>query len=205
MQQNRNSEQGSFPMKETLTFIGVIITAYIGYLGIRSQTEIPIRATQTKEAKQTMSPQMPSITSSNNSIESITTIEVSSISTPTFITVNTLVPTSTPNNFLHQNGSVSLGWFNQWDFSTNTTPIKINVKLDKPPSHCEITVHVWDRDAKQTIFEQSITSTETNFLAYVTTVAPYGNYTALVGVPDPNTYSICDESKIYSFEITISP
>ena len=41
----------SFPWKEFLAFLGVVVAAYIGFLGIRSQITIPIQATQTAEAK----------------------------------------------------------------------------------------------------------------------------------------------------------
>jgi hypothetical protein len=40
-----------FPWKELLSFLGVVLVAYLGYLGIRSQIQIPIQATQTAEAK----------------------------------------------------------------------------------------------------------------------------------------------------------
>ena len=40
-----------FSWKELFPFLGVIIVAYFGYLGIRTQTETPIQATQTAEAK----------------------------------------------------------------------------------------------------------------------------------------------------------
>ena len=46
--------ESNFPWKEVLTLLGVIIAAYIGYLGVRSQIEIPIQATQTAEAKLTL-------------------------------------------------------------------------------------------------------------------------------------------------------
>jgi hypothetical protein len=45
--------ESDFPWKEVLAFLGVIIAAYIGYIGIRAQIEIPIHATQTAEAKPT--------------------------------------------------------------------------------------------------------------------------------------------------------
>jgi hypothetical protein len=41
----------NFPWKEVLGFLTAIFTAYIGYLGLRAQAEIPIQATQTAEAK----------------------------------------------------------------------------------------------------------------------------------------------------------
>lgn len=49
--------ENNFPWKEILAFLGVIIAAYIGYLGIRLQIEIPIQATQTAEAKLTLAAQ----------------------------------------------------------------------------------------------------------------------------------------------------
>ena len=51
MSQNKKPTTNAFPWKEILGFFGVVIAAYIGYLGIRSQTEIPIHATQTAESK----------------------------------------------------------------------------------------------------------------------------------------------------------
>jgi hypothetical protein len=53
MGQTEKNSSSSFPWKELFTFLGVIIAAYVGYLGIRSQTEIPIQATQTAEARLT--------------------------------------------------------------------------------------------------------------------------------------------------------
>ncbi len=53
-QNNNPSPTSTFPWKELLAFLGVILAAYIGYLGIRSQIEIPIQATQTAEAKLTL-------------------------------------------------------------------------------------------------------------------------------------------------------
>lgn len=52
-QSDKTSSTGGFPWKEILVFLGVLITAYFGYLGIRSQIEIPIHATQTAEARLT--------------------------------------------------------------------------------------------------------------------------------------------------------
>jgi hypothetical protein len=43
--------ESRFPWKEILALLGVIVAAYIGYLGVRSQIEIPIQATQTAEAR----------------------------------------------------------------------------------------------------------------------------------------------------------
>jgi hypothetical protein len=57
MGQNEKTSSSTFPWKEILAFLGVIIAAYIGYLGIRSQIEIPIQATQTAEAKLTLAAQ----------------------------------------------------------------------------------------------------------------------------------------------------
>ena len=64
------SSTHSMPWKELLSFIGVVLVAYLGYLGIRSQTEIPIQATQTAEAKLTLAAQVPNsliITASSTS------------------------------------------------------------------------------------------------------------------------------------------
>jgi len=56
-QNDKTSSTSVFPWKEFLAFLGVILAAYIGYLGIRSQIEIPIQATQTAEARLTLSAQ----------------------------------------------------------------------------------------------------------------------------------------------------
>jgi hypothetical protein len=63
-QSDKTSPAGSFPWKEILVFLGVLITAYFGYLGIRSQIEIPIHATQTAEARLTEIASMSSMTPS---------------------------------------------------------------------------------------------------------------------------------------------
>jgi hypothetical protein len=194
MGQHTNTPSSSFPWKELLTLLGVVITAYIGYLGIRSQTELPIQATQTAQARKITDPQIISTTPSGNSNETI----------PTFTPTNTLVPTPTPKIFLHQYGSISLGWGNQWNFSTDTSPIRINVKLNKPPNTCQIEVALVDRDSKKVSFRESILYSESNYFSYVT-VTPYGNYTVVVSVSKPNSKPNCPESEKYSFEITISP
>ena len=43
----QNTPTNSFPWKEIIGFLGVILAAYIGYLGALAQIEIPIQATQT--------------------------------------------------------------------------------------------------------------------------------------------------------------
>lgn len=52
-QSDKTPPTGAFPWKEILGFLGVVLAAYLGYLGIRSQNEIPIRATQTAQAELT--------------------------------------------------------------------------------------------------------------------------------------------------------
>jgi hypothetical protein len=89
MRRNKKASSSSFPWKEFLTFLGVIIAAYFGYLGMRSQAEIPIKATQTAEAKQTAAAQLFGITPSSNSIDTTPTIET--------ITVSQI--TETPSNY----------------------------------------------------------------------------------------------------------
>lgn len=75
------SPEKSFPWKEILTLLGVALTAYFGYLGIRASIEIPIRATQTAEQKATAISQNSTIPASTNSlIESSPTL--SQLSTP---------------------------------------------------------------------------------------------------------------------------
>lgn len=59
MGQNDKSTSGTFLWKEILSFLGVVLAAYIGYLGIRSQTELPIQATQAAEARLTIAAQTP--------------------------------------------------------------------------------------------------------------------------------------------------
>ncbi len=75
MGQTEKSSSSSFPWKEFFTFLGVIAAAYIGYLGIRSQIEIPLQATQTAEAKTTL---------------------ISSSQTPQAIIPTTIPPSFTP-------------------------------------------------------------------------------------------------------------
>lgn len=56
-QSEKPPSTNSIPWKELLSFIGVVLVAYLGYLGVRSQTEIPLQATQTAEAKLTLAAQ----------------------------------------------------------------------------------------------------------------------------------------------------
>jgi hypothetical protein len=51
MSKKNKPSSTSLPWKELLAFLGMIIVAYLGYLGIRTQIETPIQATQTAEAK----------------------------------------------------------------------------------------------------------------------------------------------------------
>jgi hypothetical protein len=75
--------ESNFPWKELLTFLGIIIAAYIGYLGVRSQIEIPIQATQTAEAKLTFVSPITSTTSVlPEQSDTLTPPESASLSTP---------------------------------------------------------------------------------------------------------------------------
>lgn len=62
-QSEKTPPAGAFPWKEILGFLGVVLAAYLGYLGIRSQNEIPIRATQTAQAELTALANMPNTAS----------------------------------------------------------------------------------------------------------------------------------------------
>ena len=53
MGHNETPARNAFPWKEFLGFLGVVLAAYIGYLGVHSQIVIPIQATQTAEARLT--------------------------------------------------------------------------------------------------------------------------------------------------------
>ncbi len=68
MGQNERATSNAFPWKEILGFLGVALAAYIGYLGLRSQIEIPIQATQTAEAKLTSVAQIPVTSLQSNQI-----------------------------------------------------------------------------------------------------------------------------------------
>ncbi len=61
-QRSKASSKSEFPWKEILSFLGVVLVAYFGYLGIRSQNEIPIQATQTAEARLTQIASQPTNT-----------------------------------------------------------------------------------------------------------------------------------------------
>lgn len=50
MDKDEKTNGRSVPWKEILAFLGVVLVAYIGYLGTRSQVEIPIQTTQTAES-----------------------------------------------------------------------------------------------------------------------------------------------------------
>ncbi len=49
MSQNDKQSSKDLPWKEILAFLGTVLVAYLGYLGIRSQIEIPIQYTQTAQ------------------------------------------------------------------------------------------------------------------------------------------------------------
>jgi len=91
MSDNKNSASNSFPWTAFFGFLGVVITAYIGYLGIRAPIIIPIQTTQTAvaEAKQTAAAQLFGLTPSDNSIDVTPTSEIST----------TLQPTETPSGY----------------------------------------------------------------------------------------------------------
>ncbi|NOT06488.1 MAG: hypothetical protein HOP27_17995 [Anaerolineales bacterium] len=84
---DNNSPTSSFPWAAFFGFLGVVIAAYIGYLGIRAPIEIPIHATQTAvaEAKQTAAAQLFGLTPSDNSIETTPTPEIPTSLQPTEI------------------------------------------------------------------------------------------------------------------------
>lgn len=84
-QNDKTSSVSTFPWKEFLAFLGVILAAYIGYLGIRSQIEIPIKATQTAEAKLTLIAQVPE---GNNATP--TPVQILSTSTPIQVSSDTI-------------------------------------------------------------------------------------------------------------------
>jgi len=101
-QSEKSSSKSAIPWKEILSFTGMLLAAYIGYLGIRSQIEIPIRATQTAEAKLTSVAQtavqptstdfpVPTPTTTNNKASLQPPIEPTASPSPT----NTTAPSST--------------------------------------------------------------------------------------------------------------
>ena len=90
MSQNDKPSAKSFPWKEVLTFLGVAITAYLGYLGVRSTIEIPIQATQTAEARQTAAAKLYGLTPSGEETPDVT---------PTVETEAVPQVTETPSNY----------------------------------------------------------------------------------------------------------
>lgn len=68
MSQKKKSSTNRIPWTGILLFLGTVLSAYIGYLSNRSQVEIPIKATQTAEARPTLathpvvSPELSSVT-----------------------------------------------------------------------------------------------------------------------------------------------
>ncbi len=60
----KKPDSSTFPWKEILGFLGVILVAYISYLGNRTSAEIPIHATQTAEAKLTLVAQTNAVSNS---------------------------------------------------------------------------------------------------------------------------------------------
>jgi hypothetical protein len=63
MEQNEKPSQVSLSVWQMLfTFAGTVIVAYLGYLGVRTQIETPIHATQTAEARPTPIPPTATVT-----------------------------------------------------------------------------------------------------------------------------------------------
>ena len=101
-QSEKNSAASVFSWKDVFPFLGALIAAYIGYLGIRSQIEIPIQATQTAEARLTevsgiFSMTQFAIAPSETLLPSPTYTETSTPTfTPTITSSPTLPPSQTP-------------------------------------------------------------------------------------------------------------
>lgn len=83
-QSDKSSSTNTFPWKEILAFLGTVLVAYFGYLGARSQIEIPIHATQTAEAKLT-------------SVAQKTPESTSAVQPPSISITATLIPQSLNN------------------------------------------------------------------------------------------------------------
>jgi hypothetical protein len=100
MGQHTNAPSSSFPWAAVLSFLGVVIAAYIGYLSTRSQPEVPAEPTKPAEPTRpaeviiSLTPQVISITPENDSIstEAVATTIASTL-IPTTI-APTLIPTT---------------------------------------------------------------------------------------------------------------
>jgi hypothetical protein len=107
-QNDKTSSTSTFAWKEILAFLGVVLVAYFGYLGVRIQIEAPIHATQTAESRLTLIPQtQPALTDVPQIISTATLAQtennlngVLSVRLPTLEEINNGIPTSiwTENN-----------------------------------------------------------------------------------------------------------
>jgi hypothetical protein len=97
MANSKKSDSRNFPVVPILTFLGVVTTAFFGYLGIISPKQIEIRATQTAEVRLTEAKftEAANLPPSNNLSETSVVTEI-----PTELPTNTLtdIPTNIPTS-----------------------------------------------------------------------------------------------------------
>ena len=98
MSQNEKSTH-NLPWKEFFGTLGIVLVAYIGYLGNRSQTEIPIQASQTAEAKLTLTAK--------------TNVTPDAIELPTVTSIATSAPTTIPTAIIST--VTNAGTYNYFD------------------------------------------------------------------------------------------
>jgi carbohydrate binding protein with CBM4/9 domain len=89
-----NDKTNTVPWKEILGLISAVLVACLTYLGIRSQIEIPIQATETADARLT---QLATGTAyQTSSIPTETAVSATPVSAPTYSPSPTVRPSSTP-------------------------------------------------------------------------------------------------------------
>lgn len=136
-QKDNAASNRSFPWKEVLTFLGVVIAAYLSYLGVRSTIEIPIQATQTAEARQTEGAQVYSLTPSDQDDPNVTSI-VEPVTTPQ--------RTDTPSNYVDPEIFIQdyFALLNQGRYEEAWSKLSNQFQLNRGPSGYEEYVAFWE-------------------------------------------------------------
>lgn len=158
MSQNDKVSNRSFPWKEVLTFLGVVIAAYLSYLGVRSTIEIPIQATQTAEARQTAGARLYGLTPSGEDV------------TPTVETITTPQFTETPSGYADPEIFIQdyFVLLNQQRYEEAWSKLSNEFQANRGPGGFDEYVAFWETVEEIEVIRMEITSqNEAEALLYV--------------------------------------
>lgn len=166
-QNDKAASNRTFPWKEVLTFLGVVIAAYLSYLGVRSTIEIPIQATQTAEARQTAGAQLYGLTPSDADDADVT---------PTVETSTAPQSTETPSNYADPKIFIQEYFvlLNQGRYEEAWSQLSNEFQANSGPGGYEEYVAFWETVDEIEIIKMEITSqTEAEAFVYVEVIYHY--------------------------------